>query len=79
MNAIHRTGFDGLLNQFRAVSVLTNGTGAAQMRLNNECVACNMSAITAPDTNSFINPNSFVCQGTTQDRFHATGLMVFKR
>ena len=57
MDAVNRTGIYCFLNALCAVAVLTDGSGATQLRLNNESVAGHMSAITTADADALINPN----------------------
>jgi hypothetical protein len=79
MNAIHGAGFNRLLDSRRTVPVLTNRAGAPQVGLDGEGIASHVSAVSAANANSFINPNGFLGKGTPQNRFHSSGLMILKR
>ena len=62
MNAIHRTGVDGLLNAFGGVTVLPDGPGASQMRLDYKSVRSHVGAVATADADGFINPDSLIAQ-----------------
>ena len=57
MDAINRTGVDGFLNAFRAVTILTNRSGATEMRLHNKRIPRNVGAVAATDADGFVHPN----------------------
>ena len=69
MNAIHRTGVDGLLDAFSGVTVLANGTGSTVPGFNNKCVSCHMGAISTTNTCGFIDPDGLFPKGSTEQRF----------
>ena len=69
MNAIHRASFYRLLNPLRTVPVLANRSGAPQIGLDNEGIAGHMSAVSATNTDSLINPDSTFTKHTTQNGF----------
>ena len=68
MDAINRTGVDGLLNTFGAVSILSNRSGATEIRLYNERVTCDVGAIAAADADGFIYPNRSLGQRSPELR-----------
>ena len=76
MNAIHRTGVDGLLDAFSGVTVLANGTGSTVPGFNNKCVSCHMGAISTTNTCGFIDPDGLFPKGSTEQRFTPRRLIL---
>ena len=76
MDAINRTGVDRFLNAIGAVAVLSNCSGATEMRLNNKRIACNVGAVAATDANRFIHPDSLISHVTPQQGFSPGGLLL---
>ena len=57
MDAVNRTGVDRFLDAFGAVAILSNCSGATEMRLYNKSIACDVGAVAAADTDRFIYPD----------------------
>ena len=76
MNAVDRTCVDSLLDAFSGIAVLSDRSGASQMRLHNECVGSNVCAIAAAYTNGLINPDSLISHIASQQGFPSGGLLL---
>jgi len=66
MDAVHRACVYGFLNPFKAVAVLSDYPRSTSMGFHQKSVTSNMGAITATDTNIFINPDCLLAQNTPQ-------------
>ena len=62
MDAINRTGVDSFLDTFGAVAILSNRSGATEVRLYNKRIPCDMGAVAAADAYGFIHPNRLLGQ-----------------
>lgn len=76
MNAVDRTGIDSLLDAISGIAVLSDRSGASQMRLHNECVGSNVGAIAAADADGLINPDSLISQVAPEQGFPSGGLLL---
>ena len=74
MDAIDRTGVDGLLDRLRAVAVLADGPGASPLGLHNKGIAGHVGAVTAANTDGFVDPDRLLTQGATEHRLMAAAL-----
>ena len=66
MDAINGTSIDRFLNSLCTIAILTNGAGTTEMGLNYKRIGSDMGAITASNTNRFIDPHGLLSQMTTQ-------------
>ena len=73
MDAIHWAGVDRLLNPFRGVAVLANGSRASVAGLNNESVGRNVCAVAAADADGLINPNGLITKLTAEQGLTSIG------
>jgi hypothetical protein len=60
MDAVNGTGIDGFLNSLGAITILANGSGATEMGLHNKSIGGDVGAVSATDTNCFVNPHGLV-------------------
>jgi hypothetical protein len=60
MDAVNWTGIDGFLNSLGAVAILANGPGATEIGLHHKRIGGDVGAVSAADTNCFINPHSLI-------------------
>ena len=74
MDAIDRTGVDGLLDRLRAVTVLADGPGAAPLGFHHKGVASHMGAVAAANANGLVDPDRLLTQGSSEHRLMAAAL-----
>ena len=67
---------DGLLNAFGGVTVLPDGPGASQMRLDNKSVRSHVGAVATADADGFINPDSLIAHVAPEQGFPPGGLLL---
>jgi hypothetical protein len=60
MDAVNGTGIDSFLNSLGAIAILANGSGATEIGLHHKRIGGDVGAVSAADTNCFINPHSLI-------------------